>query len=88
MVVKGKADVNVEITANELVSALKDVVYSKLKLPKPVEGRVYVKKDRWEIQTTAHTTHSFEMEEDLGPADNDDVQVFVAFHTIAEFLKD
>jgi len=88
MVVKGKTDIDVEITPRELISALKEEVYSKLKLPKPIEGKVYVKGDRWEIKTMAHTTHSFEMEEDLGPANNDDVHVFVAFHTIAEFLKD
>jgi len=88
MRVKGKTDVDVEITPKELVSALKDEVYERLELPNPKEGRVFVKDDRWEIQTTAYTTHSFEIEEDLGPAIEEDVEVFTAFHTIAEFLKD
>lgn len=93
MRVKGKTDINVEITPIELISALKSEVYSKLELPKPIEGEVYVKGDRWEpkrweLKTIAHTTHSFEIENDLGPAKDEDVQVFEAFHTIAEFLKD
>ena len=88
MQIKGKADVDVEITTKELVSALKSEVYERLGLPNPKQGRVYVKDGRWEIQTVAHTTHSFEIEEDLGLAIEDDVEVFDAFHTIAEFLRD
>ena len=88
MRVNGKVDVDVEITTKELVSALKSEVYERLCLPNPKQGRVYVKDGRWEIQTVAHTTHSFEIEEDLGRAIEEDVEVFDAFHTIAEFLRD
>jgi hypothetical protein len=92
MRVKGKADVDVEISTNELVTALKNEVYATLELPNPVEGRVFVKDDSgttgWAIQRTVHTTHSFELEENLGPAVEEDIEVFTAFHTIAEFLKD
>jgi hypothetical protein len=31
---------------------------------------------------------AFEIEEDLGLAIEDDVEIFDAFHTIAEFLRD
>ena len=92
MRVKGKADVDVEITTKELVSALKKEVYANLDLPNPKEGRVFVKDDYdmagWVIQRTVHTSHSFELEENLGPAMEEDIEVFTAFHTIAEFLKD
>jgi len=88
MQIKGKADVNVEVITKDLVSALKEEVYSRLNLPNPKQGRVYVKDGRWEIQKTVHTSHSFEIEEDLGLAIDDDVEVFTSFHTIAEFLKD
>ena len=88
MRVKGKTDVDVEITPQELVSALKAEVYSRLNLPNPRQGRVYVKDGRWEIQKSVHTTHSFEIEEVLGLAIEDDTEVFTAFHTIAEFLRD
>ncbi len=88
MRVNGKVDVDVEITTKELVSALKSEVYERLGLPNPKQGRVYVKDGRWEVQTIAHTTHSFGIEEDLGLAIEDDVEVFDAFHTIAELLKD
>ena len=92
MRVKGKTDVDVEIAPEELVLALKDEVYERLELPSPKEGRVFVKDDYgttgWAIQKTVHTTHSFEIEENLGPAGEEDVEVFTAFHTIAEFLKD
>jgi len=49
---------------------------------------VYVKDGRWVIEKSVYTTHSFELEEDLGLAIEDDTEVFTAFHTIAEFLKD
>jgi len=92
MRIKGKTDVDVEIAPKELVSALKDEVYERLELPNPKEGRVFVKDDYgmtgWAIQKTVHTTHSFEIEENLGPACEDAVEVFTALHTIAEFLKD
>jgi len=88
MQIKGKADVNVEVATRDLVSALKSEVYARLGLPNPKQGRVYAKDGRWEIQMVAHTTHSFELEEDLGPAIEEDVEVFTAFHTIAELLKD
>ena len=88
MRVKGKTEVDVEITPQELVSALKEEVYSPLNLPKPREGRVYIKDGRFVHEKSVYTTHSFEIEEDLGLAIEDDTDVFTAFHTIAEFLRD
>jgi len=88
MRVRGKTDVDVEITRKELVSALKEEVYAAMNLPNPRQGRVYVKDGRWVIEKSVHTTHAFEIEEDLGLAIEDDTEVFTAFHTIAEFLKD
>ena len=88
MRVRGKTDVDVEITTKELVSALKEEVYAAMNLPNPRQGRVYVKDGRWVIEKSVYTTHSFELEEDLGLAIEDDTEVFTAFHTIAEFLKD
>ena len=88
MRVKGKTDVDVEITPQELVSALKAEVYSRLNLPNPRQGRVYIKDDMWVIEKSVHTSHAFEIEERLGHAIEDDAEVFTAFHTLAEFLKD
>ena len=88
MRVKGKTDIDVEITPRELVSALKEELYSRLHLPNPRQGRVYVKDDRWVIEESVHTTHAFEIKEDLGLAIEDDTEVFTAFHTLAEFLRD
>jgi len=88
MRVRGKTDVDVEITTKELVSALKEEVYAAMNLPNPRQGRVYVKNDRWVIEKSVHTTHAFEIEEDLGLAIEDDIEVFTAFHTLAEFLRD
>ena len=42
MRVKGKADVDVEVPTNELISALKKEVYATLNLPSPKEGRVFI----------------------------------------------
>jgi len=92
MRVKGKTDITVDISSKELVSTLKDEVYGKLKLPNSESSSVYVKDDhgvdRWMIEKTAYTSHSFQIEETLGPAEQGDVEVFTAFHTIAEFLRD
>ena len=88
MRVKGKTDVVVDITVQELVSALKEEVYAALQLPNPRQGRVYIKDGRWLIEKSVHTTHAFEIEEDLGLAIEDDTEVFTAFHTLAEFLRD
>ena len=88
MRVKGKTAVEVEIEPKELVSALKKELYSRLNLPDPSYERVYIKDGRWEIQMIAHTTHSFEIKENLGPATEEAAEVFTAFHTIAELLKD
>ena len=92
MRVRGKADIDIEVTTKELASVLKNEVYKRLGLPNPREGRVFVKDDsgttEWAIQRTVHTSHSFELEENLGPAMEEDIEVFTAFHTIAEFLKD
>jgi|TARA_R110001583_G_scaffold46172_6_gene145119 hypothetical protein len=88
MRVRGKTDVDVEITTKELVSALKEEVYAAMNLPNPRQGRVYIKDGRWVIEKSVHTTHAFEIEEDLGLAIEDDTEVFTAFHTLAEFLRD
>ena len=88
MQVKGKTDIVVDITVQELLSALKEEVYAALQLPNPRQGRVYIKDDRWVIEKSVHTTHAFEIEEDLGLAIEDDTEVFTAFHTLAEFLRD
>ena len=87
MRVKGKTVVDVEITPFELVSALREKIYCKLNLPGK-EGRVFVKGGRWVHEKTVYTTHSFEIEEDLGPAKDEDVEVFTSFYTLAEFLRD
>jgi|TARA_R110001583_G_scaffold24503_4_gene89436 hypothetical protein len=88
MRVKGKAEVDVEISPKELVKALKEEVYSRLNFPSPNKGRVYIKDERFVHEKSVYTTHSFEIEEDLGAAIEDDIEVFDAFHTIAEFLRD
>ena len=88
MRVQGKTNIHVEITSKELISALKEEVYAALNLPNPRQGRVYIKDGRWVIEKSVHTTHSFEIEEDLGLAIQDDTEVFTAFHTLAEFLRD
>ena len=88
MRINGRADVNVEVSTKDLVSALKSEVYKGLDIPNPKQGRVFVKDNKWVQQFIAHTTHSFELEEDLGPAMEEDVEVFEAFHTLAEFLRD
>jgi len=88
MRVQGKTNIHVEITSKELISALKEEVYAALNLPNPRQGRVYIKDGRWVIEKSVHTTHAFEIEEDLGLAIEDDTEVFTAFHTIAEFLRD
>ena len=88
MRVKGKTDIVVDITTQELVSALKEEVFSRLNFPSPGEGRVYIKDGRFVHEKHAYTSHSFEIEEDLGLAIEDDIEVFTVFHTIAEFLRD
>ena len=88
MRVQGKTNIHVEITSKELISALKEEVYAALNLPNPRQGRVYIKDGRWVIEKSVHTTHAFEIEEDLGLAIEDDTEVFTAFHTLAEFLRD
>ena len=88
MRVKGKTVVDVEITPFELVKVLKEEVYSRLNFPRPTDGRVYIKDGRFVHEKSVYTTHSFEIEEDLGLAIEDDTEVFTAFHTLAEFLRD
>jgi len=87
MRVKGKINSDVEITPQELVKVIREEVFSRLKLPSQ-EGHVIVKNGRWVHQKTVYTTHSFEIEEDLGPAKKDDVEIFDSFYTMAEFLYD
>ena len=86
MRVKGKTAVEVELDPKELVKALKEEVYSRMNFPS--EGRVYIKDGRFVHEKSVYTTHSFEIEEDLGLAIEDDTEVFTAFHTLAEFLRD
>ena len=88
MRVKGKTAVEVEIDHKELVKALKEEVYSRLNFPSPNEGRVYIKDGRFVHEKSVYTTHSFEIEEDLRIVIEDDEEVFTAFHTLAEFLRD
>ena len=88
MRVKGKTVVDVEITPFELVKVLKEEVYSRLNFPRPNDGRVYIKDGRFVHEKSVYTTHSFEIEEDLGLAIEDDTEVFTALHTLAEFLRD
>ena len=88
MRVKGKTAVEVEIDPKELVKVLKEEVYSRLNFPRPNDGRVYIKDGRFVHEKSVYTTHSFEIEEDLGLAIEDDTEVFTAFHTLAEFLRD
>ena len=88
MVVNGKASISVDISNSELADAVKSAVYEKLELPSMLFGDVYLKDNRWVIKKVAHTSHAFEIEEDLGAATEDQVEVFTAYHTLAEFLKD
>ena len=88
MRVKGKTAVEVEIDPKELVRVLKKEVYSRMNFPSPNEGRIYIKDGRFVHEKSVYTTHSFEIEEDLGLAIEDDEGVFTALHTLAEFLRD
>jgi|TARA_R110002012_G_scaffold289788_3_gene483108 hypothetical protein len=88
MVVNGKANINVDISNSELVDAVKSAVYEKLDIPSMLFGDVYLKNNRWVINKVVATSHSFEMEEDFGEATQDQIEVFTAYHTLAEFLKD
>ena len=88
MVVNGKASISVDISNSELADAVKSAVYEKLELPSMLFGDVYLKDNRWVMKKVVATSHSFEIEEDLGEATQDQIEVFTAYHTLAEFLKD
>ena len=88
MVVNGKASISVDISNLELADAVKSAVYEKLELPSMLFGDVYLKNNRWVMKKVVATSHSFEIEEDLGEATQDQIEVFTAYHTLAEFLKD
>tara|TARA_R100001510_G_C7608154_1_gene172544 strand:+ start:63 stop:329 length:267 start_codon:yes stop_codon:yes gene_type:complete len=88
MVVNGKANISVDISNLELADAVKSAVYEKLELPSMLFGDVYLKNNRWVMKKVVATSHSFEIEEDLGEATQDQIEVFTAYHTLAEFLKD
>tara|TARA_R110000824_G_scaffold77656_2_gene196337 strand:- start:414 stop:683 length:270 start_codon:yes stop_codon:yes gene_type:complete len=89
MQIKGTAAVNVEVTSKELVVALKGPVYKKLNLPyREDSGDVFVKDNKWVEEVSAHTSHAFEFLKVVGPAKEEDVEVFEAYHTLVEFLKD
>ena len=89
MQIKGKADVNVEVSREDLVLALKSLVYKKLNLPyKKDRGRVFVMDNKWVEEVSAHTSHAFKYDKSIGPAKEEEVEVFVAYHTLVEFLKD
>tara|TARA_R110002012_G_scaffold270893_2_gene456045 strand:- start:1522 stop:1791 length:270 start_codon:yes stop_codon:yes gene_type:complete len=89
MQIKGKTDVNVEISSKDLVLALKSLVYKKLNLPYKEDcGHVFVKNNKWVEEISAHTSHAFEFLDVIGPAKEEDVEVFEAYHTLVEFLKD
>tara|TARA_R110000787_G_scaffold260954_1_gene366245 strand:- start:2734 stop:3003 length:270 start_codon:yes stop_codon:yes gene_type:complete len=89
MQIKGTADVNVEVRSKDLVLALKGPVYKKLNLPcREDSGDVFVKDSKWVEEVRAHTSHAFEFVKAIGPAREEDVEVFEAYHTLVEFLKD
>ena len=44
--------------------------------------------NKWVEEISAHTSHAFEFVKAIGPAREEDVEVFEAYHTLVEFLKD
>ena len=89
----GKADVKVDVSFKDILNTLEVEVHKKLKLPHPNEGKVTAElhedgNGRWIIEKNVNTSHSFQLEESLGPADDEDIEIFQAYHTLRFFLKD
>tara|TARA_R100000234_G_C5001881_1_gene180679 strand:- start:1504 stop:1788 length:285 start_codon:yes stop_codon:yes gene_type:complete len=89
----GKADVKVDVSFKDILNTLEVEVHKKLKLPHPNEGKVTANPHhdgnwRWNIKKDVNTSHSFQLEESLGPADDEDIEIFQAYHTLRFFLKD
>ncbi len=89
----GKADVKVDVSLKDVLNTIEVEVHKKLKLPHPNEGKVTAElhedgNGRWIIEKNVNTSHSFQLEESLGPADDEDIEIFQAYHTLRFFLKD
>jgi hypothetical protein len=89
----GKADVKVDVSLKDVLNTIEAEVHKKLKLPHPNEGKVTAElhedgNGRWIIEKNVNTSHSFQLEESLGPADDEDIEIFQAYHTLRFFLKD
>tara|TARA_R100000742_G_C4197676_1_gene27757 strand:+ start:290 stop:574 length:285 start_codon:yes stop_codon:yes gene_type:complete len=93
MEINGKADIKVDVSLKDILNAIEIKVHKKLKLPHPDEGKVSAMPVEdgnwlWKIEKTVNTSHSFEIEETLGSADQEDLEIFSAYHTLRFFLKD
>tara|TARA_R100000005_G_C4959661_1_gene176865 strand:- start:838 stop:1122 length:285 start_codon:yes stop_codon:yes gene_type:complete len=93
MEINGKTDVKVEVSFKDILNSLEVEVHKKLKLPHPNEGKVTAEvhedgNSRWVIEKNVNTSHSFQLNESLGPADEEDIEIFQAYHTLRFFLKD
>ena len=85
----GKTDVKVDVSLKDVLNTIEAEVHKKLKLPHPNEGKVTAElHGRWIIEKNVNTSHSFQLEESLGPADDEDIEIFQAYHTLRFFLKD
>tara|TARA_R100000152_G_scaffold19926_1_gene12620 strand:- start:2106 stop:2390 length:285 start_codon:yes stop_codon:yes gene_type:complete len=89
----GKTDVKVDVSLKDVLNTIEAEVHKKLKLPHPNEGKVTAElhedgNGRWIIEKNVNTSHSFQLEESLGPADDEDIEIFQAYHTLRFFLKD
>ena len=93
MKLAGKTDVNVDVSLHDILNTIEVEVHKKLNLPHPNEGKVTAElqddgNSRWIIEKDVNTSHSFQLEESLGPADDEDIEIFQAYHTLRFFLKD
>tara|TARA_R100001509_G_C4863069_1_gene214095 strand:+ start:1058 stop:1342 length:285 start_codon:yes stop_codon:yes gene_type:complete len=93
MKLAGKTDVNVDVSLHDILNTIEVEVHKKLKLPHPNQGKVTAElhddgNGRWIIEKDVNTSHSFQLEESLGPADAEDIEIFQAYHTLRFFLKD
>ena len=84
MEVKGKSCVAIEIDNKELARALKQTVYTEFTLP--LHHEVHHDGSTFIETIKAHTTHSFEYDKPIRPADEEEIEVFEAFHVLKEFL--
>ena len=93
MKLAGKTDVNVDVSLHDILNTIEVEVHKKLKLPHPNQGKVTAElhddgNGRWIIEKDVNTSHSFQLEESLGSADAEDIEIFQAYHTLRFFLKD